>query len=122
MNPVTANDLLPFVWPMSFVLITLFLMRKVGNDIQPVMRGVVDGVAKNAKQYALMYAMAAIYASAASLQALGEVATSFGWVYVAAIAKVLQPGIVAVIAYVTKPPSFTQAIDKPNGTNPPIPT
>lgn len=118
------SDTLPLIWPLSFVLVALFVLRKVEEEIRPLVRNVVGGVAKNAQQYALMYAMAFIYASAASLQALGEVATQFGWIYVAAAAKVLQPGIVAVIAYVTKPPQFTQAnsdTSAKTSSNPPIP-
>lgn len=100
---MTFCDTLPLIWPLAFVLVGLLLIRKVGTDLQPVFVNVVGGVALNAKQNALMYAMAAIYAAAASLQALGEVATQFHWLYVAAFAKVAQPGVVAVIAYVTKP-------------------
>lgn len=122
---MTIEESLHYVWPLAFILVSLFILRQVRDEIKPIMAGVVSGLATNAKQYYLMYAMAAIYASAASLQALGEVATQFGWIYVAAGAKVLQPGIVAVIAYVTKPPQFTQASpDKPiptGNTTPPIP-
>jgi len=106
---MTFTDTLPLVWPLTFLVIALFLLRKVEAQVNPIVVGIVSGVSINAKQYALMYAMALLYASAASLQALGEVAASFHWVYVAAFAKVLQPGLVAVIAYVTKPPQFTQA-------------
>lgn len=100
---------LPLVWPLTFLLLALFVLRKVGDDMRPVFVGVVGGVAQNAKQYSLMYAMGALYATGASLQALGEVATQFDWIYVAAFAKVAQPGVIAIIAYVTKPPAITQA-------------
>ena len=118
---MNSVDSLPYVWPLAFVLVSLFILRQLRDEVRPIFINVVGGVASNAKQYSLMYAMAFIYASAASLQALAEVATSFGWVHVAAFAKVAQPGIVAIIAYVTKPPSFTQAApDKPTPTNPPF--
>lgn len=110
---MTAEDAAPvaypLIWPLCILLFSLFVLRKVGTDLQPVVRGVVGGVAKNAQQYALMYAMGMLYATAAGLQSLGEVATQFQWVYVAAFAKVAQPMTVAVIAYVTKPPAITQA-------------
>jgi hypothetical protein len=119
---VTFADTLPLIWPLAFVLVALFVLRKIEAQINPIIVNVVGGVATNAKQYALMYAMAFIYASAASLQALGEVATGFGWIHIAAFAKVAQPGIVAIIAYVTKPPQFTQAnADVKTPTNPPFP-
>lgn len=103
------NDTLQLIWPLCVVLIILFILRRVGDDIKPIAHGVVGGLAKNAQQHALAYAMAMLYATAASLQALAEVAASFHWDYLAAFAKVLQPGTVAIIAYVTKPPAFTQA-------------
>ena len=118
---MTFTDALMLIWPMTVLLVALFILRKVEEELRPLVRSVVGGVTSNAKQYSLMYAMAFIYASAASLQALGEVATQFGWIYVAAFAKVAQPGVVAVIAYVTKPPQVTQAApDKPTGATPPI--
>lgn len=101
-------ETLPLVWPLTFLLLALIVLRKVGDDMRPVFVGVVGGVAQNAKQYSLMYAMGALYATGSSLQALGEVATSFQWIYVAAFAKVAQPGVIAIIAYVTKPPAITQ--------------
>ncbi len=70
------SDTLPLIWPLSFVLLGLFILRKVGNDLQPVVRGVVGGVAQNAQKNALMYAMGMLLAAAASLQALGEVSTA----------------------------------------------
>lgn len=108
---MTFSDSLPYVWPLTFLLVALFVLRKVSDDLRPVVTGVAGGLAKNAQQYALMYAMGLLYASAAGLQALGEVAASFNWVYVAAFAKVMQPTTVAIIAYVTKPPSVTQVVD-----------
>lgn len=115
------GDIEHCIWPLAFLLITLVVLRKVEKDLQPVVNGVVGGVAKNAQKNALMYAMGIIYASAASLQALGEVATSFGWVHVAAFAKVAQPGVVAIIAYVTKPPAGASAALSTSTTNPPMP-
>lgn len=113
---MTFADTLPLVWPLTFIVVALFVLRKVEDGIQPVVKVVIGGVAKNAQQYALMYAMAMLYATAASLQALAEVATAFHWVYVAAFAKVMQPGTVAIIAYVTKPPAVSQVTPEPQKT------
>ncbi len=111
-------DTIPLVWPLAFVLVALFVMRKVGDDLRPIVNGVVGGLAKNASQHALGYAMASLLATLGCLQELAAVATDFHWVYVAAFAKVLQPGLAAIVGYVIKPPAFTQAKDPvlPTGT------
>ncbi len=111
------QEALTMLWPLIFLLITLVCLWRVEKEMKPVVTGVITGLATNAAQKALLYAMGALYFAAASLQALGEVSTSFGWVHVAAFAKVLQPGVVAIIAYVTKPPAISQA----NPTPPPAP-
>lgn len=105
MNPndfMAANSL---VWPLCFVLIALLILRKVEQDVHPIVTGMVSGLAAQSGKHAAAWAMALLMASAASCQALSEVATELGWVYVAALAKVLQPGLVAVIAYVIRSPS-----------------
>jgi hypothetical protein len=95
----------PAIWPLTFILVSLFILRQIRQDVNPIFKGVIGGLAQHSTKYALAYAMASLYAAAASLQALAEVATQFHWVYLAAAAKVMQPGIVAVIAYITKGPS-----------------
>lgn len=102
-------ETLPLVWPLAFIFVALFVLRKVGNDIQPIVSGVIGGVAKNATQHALGYAMACILAVLSGLEALGEVAAQFHWIYVVAAAKIMTPMLATVIAYLTKPPQFTQA-------------
>lgn len=106
-------ETLPLIWPLTFLLIALFLLRKADDALQPIITGVVGGVAKNATQHALAYAMATILAVLSGLEALGEVATQFHWVYVIAGAKILTPMLATVVAYLTKKPSFTQPTPDP---------
>jgi len=54
---MSFTDSLPFVWPLAFILVSLFILRRVGDDMRPIVNGVVGGVAKNAQQHALMYAL-----------------------------------------------------------------
>lgn len=102
MLDLPANSL---VWPLSFLLVALLVLRQVREQLEPITTGVVRGLSSHAQRYALGYALACLYASAASLQALADEATRLGWLYVAAAAKVIQPGAVAIIAYVTKAPT-----------------
>lgn len=98
---MAANSL---VWPITVLLITLFVLRQIEQDVKPIFAGMVRGLAAQSTSNAASWAMAILIASGASCQALGEVATELGWIYVAAIAKVFQPGIVALIAYVMRSP------------------
>ena len=93
------------LWPLACLLVALLALRQVREDTRPVVRAVSAGLAQHAQRYALAYAMATLYGAAASLQALAEVAQQLGWVHVAAAAKVIQPGAVAVIAYVSRSPA-----------------
>lgn len=105
MNPadyMAANSL---VWPMTVLLLALLVLRQVQNEVKPILTGMVSGLAAQSSKNAANWAMACLMASAASMQALGEVATDLGWIYAAALAKVMQPGLVAVIAYVMRSPS-----------------
>ncbi len=110
----TALSLHPVVWPMAFLLVSLIIIRKLGNSIEPIFQGLTSGLKNQAARHSMAWLMALMYASAASLQALGEVATQLGWVYVAAFAKVIQPAVVAIIAFVNRPPE--SKIDKENAS------
>lgn len=103
-------DPLPYVLPLLAILALLVVAHQFRERLEPVIAAVVAGLAKHASQHSLAYALAFLYAAAASLQALAEVATEHGWVYVAAFAKVAQPAAVAIIAFVR--PSPTQEAAK----------
>lgn len=108
-----SDILAPLVWPLCFLLIALLVLRRLKNSVEPIFTGMAGTLKVQATKYAMAWALAMMYASAASLQALGEVATSLGWVYVAAFAKVTQPAVVAVIAFVNKAP---EVVSRPSGT------
>ena len=114
---MTFAGTLPYVWPLAFILVALIVIRKIGDDIRPVASAVIGGVAKNAAQHSLAYAMATILAVLSGLNALAEVSTEFHWTYVVAATKILTPMLATIIAYLTKPPQFTQAApDVPSKT------
>lgn len=104
MNPndfLAANSL---VWPLCFLLMSLLILRQLRDDVRPIVHGMTGALAAQAARYSAAWAMAGLYACAASFQALAEVAAQLGWVYVAAFAKVTQPAFVAIIAFVSKSP------------------
>lgn len=108
---MTFFETLNLVWPLVFLLLALFVLRKVEADLRPVFTNVVAGVAKNAQSNALQYAMGMALACLSSMQALAEVATQFGWIYIAAGAKIVGPGLGTLIAFM-----------KPSPAQPPPPT
>ncbi len=99
---MSFTDSLPFVWPLTFLLVSLFILRRIEEDLRPVFRNVVNGVASSAQSNALRYAMAMMLASLSAMQALGDVSRELGWVYVEAFAKVAQPALAAVVGYIIK--------------------
>lgn len=115
-DPFAAGSL---VWPLTVLTIALVILRKVDAEMRPIVSGMVSGLAAKSARNAENWALAALMASAASCQALGEVATDLGWGYVAAAAKVLQPGLVAVIAFVMRSPAQSATTNPPfNSTTP----
>ena len=95
-------DIAPFAWPLVVALVLLYLLRRVSNEVQPIVVSVVSGLATQAKSNALGYGLAIGYGFSAALQSLAEQATILHWVVIAAMAKVLNPLIVAMLAYAAK--------------------
>jgi hypothetical protein len=119
-----ANSL---VWPLCFLLVALIVLKQLREDVRPIFVNVVAGVAKNAQGNALFYAMAMMIGTLSSLQALADVAREFHWVYVEAIAKILQPGLAAVVGLMMRTPgNIAVSTGNPpptsSTTTPPFPT
>jgi len=106
-----APDFLPLVWPLVVVLGILIWSRRLGADMRPIVINVVRGVAVNAKSNAVAYAIAIGFGLSASLSAFidvfqqmdQEAFKNLTWhQYFALWAKVLNPFVVAVLAYATQ--------------------
>lgn len=92
--------------PMLLAVVIAFLViYRTGERARRLADAVEQGLINDAIKDYKAYAMATMYALAASLQALSDVASGMGWHKTAAVAKVVLPGIVAVIAFVNKSPS-----------------
>lgn len=122
---MSLADTIPLVWPLTFLLIALFIIHQVRAEVNPVIVAVVNGLSKNASSNAPQYAIAIGFGLSASLSAFYDVfnelssaaVTAMSWhAYFALWAKVLNPFIVAVLAYATQ-----SNFKKPNGgTTPPF--
>jgi histidine ammonia-lyase len=110
----TLIDVAPFAWPLVVALVLLYLLHKVSNEVQPIVVNVVNGLAKQASSNALGYGLAIGYGLSASLQAAAEQATALHWLILAAACKVVNPFIVAMLAYAAKNSfSPTSALNTP---------
>lgn len=121
-NPFAANSI---VWPLTALLGWLLLLKKTEDSLRPVFTSIIGGVAKNAGSNAVFYAVAIMFGLSASLSAFIEVFQQFdeaAWKamtwhqYATLWAKVLNPFIVAILAY-TRDSGKDR---KPGGTTPPF--
>lgn len=117
---------LPFAWPLAFVLVLLFILRQLREDVNPIMRNVIGGLSQDAAKNAKQYAIAVAFGLSASLSAFWDVFhdltpekfAAMSWhQYFSYWSKVANPFIVAALAYAT------QGMFKSGGnggTNPPF--
>ena len=124
---MTFADSLTYVWPLSFILVALFVLRQLGQKVEPVWDALAGGLAKNAGSNATQYATAIGFGLSASLSAFYDVfgnttaaeVTAMSWHgYFGLWAKVLNPFVVAVLAYATQS-NFKKPLN--GGTVPPFP-
>jgi len=104
-NYTPAVDYLQKIWPFIPLLLAVFLFWlavRIRNDVQPIVVNVINGVARQAGTNAVPCAIAIGFGLSASLEALAEQATALHWLLIAAGCKVVQPFIVAVLAYATQ--------------------
>ena len=118
--PVHVEVLSSLVWPLVVVLLGLFVLRRIRQNMDPIFDQVVSGVAKSARANAPAYAIAILFGLSASLSAFVDVfkemnrdaILAMSWhQYLVCWAKVLNPFVVAILAYATQ--------NKFKGGNPP---
>lgn len=104
-------DYLNLVWPLAFLLLGLIIFRQIGNEVSPIFKSVVGGLSQDASTNAKQYAIALGFGLSASFSSFWDVfsrldgtsLTVMSWHQYAALwTKVLNPFIVAVLAYATQ--------------------
>lgn len=114
-----ANSL---VWPLVVVLIALLLLKKAEDGLRPVFNSIIGGVAKNAGSNATFYAMAIMFGLSASISAFVDVFkdmdntlwSAITWhQYASMWARVLNPFIVAILAYTRDSGKDRGVVDQP---------
>lgn len=93
------------VWPLSFILIALIMLRQVREDVRPIFRGMVGTLATQSSTNAVAWAVGIMMGTLGSLGALSEVAKGMNWPFLEAFAKVAQPGLAAVVSYIMASPA-----------------
>ena len=119
MNYADIFEASSLVWPLCFLLISLLILRQLRDDVRPIFTGMVSALASQSQKNAMAWAIGMMLGTVASLQAVVEVAQQMHWLYIGALAKVMQPGLAAIIAYVTKSP--IGPAPQPSTTTPPFP-
>lgn len=127
---MTCDDLFAansIIWPLTVLLIALFMLRKAEDSLRPVFTQIIGGVAKNAGSNANFYAIALMFGLSSSLSAFVEVFKEMDaaewqaitWHQYAALwARILNPFFVTILAY-TRDSGKDR---KPTGTTePPFP-
>ena len=92
------------VWPLSFLLIALLILKRVQDDVRPIFLGMVGPLAKQAQTNAVAWTVGLMLGVLSSLGALTEVATQMQWTYVAIACKVLGPGLATIVALIKQSP------------------
>ncbi len=113
------NDLIDILYPMAtplaIIFLGLLLLRRADAVVQPIVINVVNGLAKQAGSNSLFFGLMIGYGLSAGLQSLAEQATILKWLVIAALAKVLNPIIVAMLAFCAKN-GLADTTTKPTGT------
>lgn len=123
MNPFAADSV---VWPLTFLLIALCVLRKVEQDVRPIFVAVTRGVAVQAGNNAAAYATAILFGLTAAASAFIDVfqamdaakLTALSWHQYATLwVKIANPFFVAILAYATQN-KFVR-VDNPAGVKTP---
>jgi hypothetical protein len=123
MNPFAADSV---VWPLTLILVALLVLRKVEQDLRPIVVAVTRGVAVQAGNNSAAYATAFLFGLTAAASAFIDVFQALDAAHLAALSwhqyaalwvKVLNPFFVAVLAYATQN-KFVR-VDNATGVKPP---
>jgi hypothetical protein len=116
-NPFEASSV---VWPLCFLLISLLVLKQVRDDVRPIFRGIIGGLAVRAQNNAVEWAMLLAVATLGSFQSLIDVAHANGWTFVESFSKVAAPFLAGIVAGARisplTPPPTTVIVQKENTT------
>lgn len=93
------------VWPLTFLLIALLILKRIRDDVRPIFRAMVDPLAKQAQTNAVAWAIGIMLGIQSSMGALKEVADAMGWIVVANMCKIVGPGLCTIVALIMKSPT-----------------
>lgn len=112
LSPPNVTDYLHIIAPLVVILLVLMGLHAVRETVNPLFGAIVSGLAQHAQKNAPAYGMAILFGLSASLSAFWDVFHSMtkqqfnemsAHAYLSNWAKILNPFIVAALAYCTKP-------------------
>lgn len=104
---MNASDILAansLVWPLCFLLFGLLVLRQVREDVRPIFRGIVSGLAAKAQSNSVQWGIGLLMATLGSMTATIEVAHAMGWVFIEMGAKIATPFIATLVTLSMKSP------------------
>jgi hypothetical protein len=102
---MTADAYLQLVKDLAPLIVGLFFLGFIVVAClaaRPVIAKMIAGLATKADSNAMAFGLALGYGLSASLSALADQATALGWLIIAAMAKVVSPFIVGVLAFTAR--------------------
>lgn len=112
---ILVETLAANIWPLSFLLVALVILRRIRDDVRPIFLGMVAPLTKQAQTNAVAWTVGIMLGILSSLGALTEVANTQHWVFVANFCKVLGPGLATIVALIKQSP-----MPPPSQTTPPF--
>lgn len=119
MNVFAANSV---VWPLCFLLVALLIMRQLREDVRPIFRGIVVGLASQAQSNAMAWAVGLAMATLGSMTAAIDVAHANGWINVESALKIATPFIATLVTLSMKSPIKDVSAPSPSAIIPPGPS
>ena len=101
------------VWPMTFLLVALLILRQIRDDVRPIFRAMVDPLTKQAQTNAVAWSIGIMLGNQSSLGALKEVADAQHWVVVANSCKIVGPGLCTIVALILRSPTEKRLPEPP---------
>lgn len=118
------------VWPLTVLLLVLYIFNKLRDDLQPILTAMVNDLAKQVGKNSLIFFIAFLFGLTSSLNAFAEIFAAIDkqaaeamswWQFGAVLAKALNPFIGGFLGYLIGKGIIDLKPDQKSNTVPPFP-